>query len=708
MISNAKTDDIFTNLLIQRGRKALIRNDETYSRREELEYYGKVSGTPVEHCDKMFIGMNDDQESANSILVVGKAGIGKSLFCQKVIRDWANNELFQARESIEFPNLKFVYLLTFRQLNLLENNCVTLREILNCCSALDDKCDIDDSTFEYIVKHPKEVMIILDGYDEYSQQDYIAGNLEEQHPNDARRKMPVAALCSKLIKGKILKGAIVMITSRPDESDKMGGIRFKRYVEIAGFSSEQVKEYIEKYFKYNENMKNSVLKHVMNNENLVSFAHIPMLCYLLCFEMEYTLAESENPDDLPVSTTDIYTKLVDIFELKHCAESEYRQKEIPEQFKPPPVIKNTLDKLSKLAAKLLVERKPTFDESEMERDFELEEVNKLKGSGLLYCGQPFRTALGTSTKRFSFTHLTIQEFLAARWFVKENCVPDGKCSEMVLQFMAGVMQSEGNEVLMEKLIDSPFMEPTLKMTCLNEYQNNEFAKKLVRNNPPAFCISDGVMALEDLSDVDFIGVSFVLDIISELNKEETGEAQHKCSDEFVTVKKLELERSQLTLYGIQRICNSLNNEHCLVSELKLLLSNLTDECVDVINRLVVTKLTTLSMEYIKITDTGVAMLSEALQHPSCKLTTLNLGGNEITDTGVASLCDALQHPSCKLTTLNLEVNEISDAGVACLCEALQYPSCKLTTLNLGGNKISDIGVASLCQALQKKSCKLTT
>ena len=707
MISNAKTDDIFTNLLIQRGRKALIRNDETYSRREELEYYGKVSGTPVEHCDKMFIGMNDDQESANSILVVGKAGIGKSLFCQKVIRDWANNELFQARESIEFPNLKFVYLLTFRQLNLLENNCVTLRETLNCCSVLDDKCNIDDSIFEYIVKHPKEVMIILDGYDEYSQQDYIAGNFEK-HPNDARCKMPVAALCSKLIKGKILKGAIVMVTSQPDESDKMGGIRFKRYVEIAGFSKEKVKEYIEKYFKNKENMKNAVLKHVMNNENLVSFAHIPMLCYLLCFEMEYTLTESENSDDLPVSITDIYTKLVDIFELKHCAESEYRQKEIPEKFKPPPVIKNTLEKLSKLAAKLLVERKPTFDESEMERDFELEEVNKLKGSGLLYCGQPFRTALGTSTKRFSFTHLTIQEFLAARWFVKENCVPDGKCSEMVLQFMAGVMQSEGNEVLMEKLIDSPFMEPTLKMTCLNEYQNNEFAKKLIRNNPPAFCISDGVMALEDLSDVDFIGVSFVLDIISELNKEETGEAQHKCSDEFVTVKKLELERSQLTLYGIQRICNSLNNEHCLVSELKLLLSNLTDECVDVINRLVVTKLTTLSMEYIKITDTGVAMLSEALQHPSCKLTTLNLGGNEITDTGVASLCDALQHPSCKLTTLNLEVNEISDAGVACLCEALQYPSCKLTTLNLGGNKISDIGVASLCQALQKKSCKLTT
>ena len=345
----------------------------------------------------------------------------------------------------------------------LGNPCFAKKEILNFSSVLDDKCNIDGTSLEYIVKHPEEIMIILDGYDEYSQQDYIAGNSEEQHPNDARRKMPVAALCSKLVKGKILKGAIVMITSRHDESDKMGGIRFKRYVEIAGFSSEQVKEYIEKYFKNNENMKNAVLKHVMNNENLVSFAHIPMLCYLLCFEMEYTLAESETPDDLPVSTTDIYTKLDDIFELKHCTESEYKQKANP------PVIKNTLDKLSKLAAKLLVERKPTFDKNEMEGDFKVEEVNKLKGIGLLYCGPPLRTALIRTTKLFSFTHLIVPEFLAARWFVKENRVPEEECSTVVFQFMAGVLSSEGNEELMEKLLDSPFMRPNLKMTCLNEH-----------------------------------------------------------------------------------------------------------------------------------------------------------------------------------------------------------------------------------------------
>ena len=699
-ISNAKTDEIFINPLVQHGRKVLVRNDMTNAWSEELEYDEKVIGTPVEHCDKIFMGMSDDQENPNSILVIGKAGIGKSLFCQKLTRDWANAP--HAKENTEILNLKFANLLTFRQLNMFGNHPVTLREILNCSSVM------DDFTFDYIVKHPKEAMIIIDGYDEYSQQDYIAENLEEQYPNNARCKMPVAALCSKLIKGKILKGAIVMITSRPYESDKIAGIRFKRFVKIAGFSSEQVKEFIEKYFKKNESMKNAVLEHVMNNEHLVRFAHIPILCFLLCFEMEYILTESENPQDLPVSATDIYTKLVDVFELEFNVELGYRQKEIPEQFRPPPVIKNILEKLSKLAAKLLLERKPTFDESEMEGDFELEEVNILKGSGLLYCGQPFMTAWGTTTRHLSFAHQTVQEFLAARWFVKENYVPDEKCSEMVFQFMAGVTQSGGNEKLMEKLLDSPFMESALKMMCLNEYQNKEFAKKFIRNNPQAFCISDGVMVLQNLSDVDYTDASFVLDIISELNKEEAGEAQHKCSDKFVTVKELELNSSQLTPYGIQRVFNSLNNEHCHVSELNLLLSNLTDECVDVISRLVVRKLTTLGLEKIEITDKGFASLCEALQHPSCKLATLNLWGSKISDTGFASLCEALRHPSCKITTLILVDNKISDTGFASLCEALQYPSCKLTTLNLGGNGINDTGFASLCEALQHPSCKLTT
>lgn len=84
--------------------------------------------------------------------------------------------------------------------------------------------------------------------------------------------MPVPGLCSKLIKEKIVKGAIVLITSRPDESDKLEVFQFKRYVEIVEFSAQHVKDYIEKYFVKSETKRNIVFKHVMNNENLVIWA----------------------------------------------------------------------------------------------------------------------------------------------------------------------------------------------------------------------------------------------------------------------------------------------------------------------------------------------------------------------------------------------------------------------------------------------------
>jgi len=240
-ISYVKTDDIFTNILIQHGRKALKKKDMGSTRNEQLHYFGQVSSTRVEHCEEIFIGATSDECNPKFILLTGNAGIGKTLFCQKLVRDWADDKLFQPQ--FQF---KFVFLLTFRQLNLLENDLLSLQELLNCSTVLDDSSDIDDSLLEYIVSHPEEVLIIIDGYDEYSQQDYITGKLEDRYQNTAKEKMPVAALCTKIIKGKLLRSSVVMITSRPDKSDKMGGIPFDRYVEIAGFSPDQVQEFIEK------------------------------------------------------------------------------------------------------------------------------------------------------------------------------------------------------------------------------------------------------------------------------------------------------------------------------------------------------------------------------------------------------------------------------------------------------------------------------
>ena len=413
-------------------------------RGEQLQQYSRGSGKPVEHSQEIFLSESDRNDDMNpkSVLVTGKAGIGKTLYCQNLIRDWADNKLFQPQSNRNVPDFKFAYLLTFRQLSLLRDELVTLREILNLSSVLDEHSNIDDSLFEYIVDHSENVLIILDGFDEYSKQNFIVSDSDDRYPNSAKEKMPVAALCAKLIKGKILKDSVVMMTSRPDEFDQVKGkIPFDRYVEITGFSEEQVKKYIEKYFKENEVMKNAVMDHITKNENLVSFAHIPVLCFLMCSYFEYILNESMNTDALPVSMGDIYSEVINRFLRTHR-----RTKGAPPE--------KTLDKLSTFAAHLLRKKKYLFSVVDDMKRLSPQEVESLKTSGLLHCGPPFRKSFSETTKYFCFTRLTLQEYLAARWLVKQREIPSytENTSGMVFQFMSGILSKQSYHAFMRKLL----------------------------------------------------------------------------------------------------------------------------------------------------------------------------------------------------------------------------------------------------------------
>ena len=706
-------------------------------RGEQLQQYSRGSGKPVEHSQEIFLSESDRNDDMNpkSVLVTGKAGIGKTVYCQNLIRDWADNKLFQPQSNRNVPDFKFAYLLTFRQLSLLRDELVTLREILNLSLVLDEHSNIDDSLFEYIVDHSEDVLIILDGFEEYSKKSFISRDLDEQYPNSIQDKMPIAALCAKLIKGKILKDSVVMITSRPDESDEMiGKIPFDRFVEITGFSEEQVKNYIEKYFKENEVMKNAVMDHITKNDNLVSFAHIPVLCFLMCSYFEYILNESMNTDALPVSMGDIYSEVINMFLRKHS-----RTKGAPS--------KKTLDKLSKFAAHLLRKKKYLFSDVDDMKRFSSEEVESLKASGLLHCGPPFRKSFSETTKYFCFTHLTLQEYLAARWFVKQREIPSysENASRMVLQFMSGILSKQEDQAFMRKLLrglirrtKTMYSVESLIVKCLAEYHDKEFALNFVKK---FYRKIFGSYTTIEFNGQDCNATSFLLDVISTLNAKEkadmnqltfqqshrplgnrlnlfrrivpcaegTGERSQTSSyHSSIAPDTLRLFDCHITQTGVRQMCNVLKNELCHVTTLSLCSCSMADECVVTIaESLPSTTVTKLSLSSNKITDAGVASLSQALQTAACQVTTLNLNESQITDAGVASLSQALQTAACQVTELHLSKNQITDAGVASLCQALQTAACQVTTLDLSKNQITDAGVASLRLALQTAACQVT-
>ena len=620
--SNVRTDDIFTNLLMQHGRKSV--EDHGMKRKEHLRHYGQVSGKPVKHCQEIFmIPADGNVKHPESILVTGKAGIGKTLFCQKMIRDWADDKLFLSIANANVRDFKFAYLLTFRQLNLLRDKRVTLRDILNQSSLLDDHSNIDDSLFEYIVDHSDEVLIVIDGYDEYSQQNFIASDLDEEYPNNAKEKMPAAALCAKLMKRQILRGSVVMITSRPDESDKMmqqKKIDFDRYVEITGFSEPQVKEYIEKYFKDNERMKNNVLDHITKNDNLISFAHVPVLCFLMCSYFEYILNETKNTDALPVKTSDLYFEVVNIFVQKHDKKKKLS-------------LEDTLAKLSELAVQLLLEKRFLFVKETMQT-FSSQEIDSLVASGLLHCGPPFRTSFSSEpTKHFCFTHLTLQEYLAARWFVKRREIPPKSVSTEVFQFMSGILSKQKDNNFMEFLLEQvskhidceknlSFRSERRKLLmakCLAEYEDQEFAKSIVKKRYLEFCGVSGVISFSGLTDVDCIAVSFLLDVFSAVNAEEaSGRNQTSSELQSHSVGKMMIKNSRLTPYGVTRILKSLLKEFCAITNLDIISIILNDKCADKIAELLpLTKVTELKLFHDEVTDAGVVSLCQALQAETC-------------------------------------------------------------------------------------------
>ena len=243
----------------------------------------------------------------------------------------------------------------------------------------------------------------------------------------------------------------------------------------------------------------------MKNENLVSVAHIPVLCALMCSYMEYSIKESST-EDLPVSTSDLFFEVLNIFELKHNKRKSSHFDE------------NILDKLSEFAAGLLLEKKFLFSDGDM-KNLTSQEVESLRASGLLHCGPPLRVSFSQATKHYCFTHLTLHEYLAARWFVKRRELPlTENVSEMVLQFMAGILSKKKDRELLKKLLrglptyqirNDPLL---LEAKCLYEYQDEQFAKDYYRQYP----FRHKRIFFSHISDVDCIAVSFWLNILSAL------------------------------------------------------------------------------------------------------------------------------------------------------------------------------------------------
>ena len=694
-----KLDDNFVDLVIYTGR-AEHKFTDLSVRHEIFDVYLKPQhGSVAINTVKELFLPNKDTQNPFKILVVGRPGIGKSLLCSKISRDWGKDDLL--------PYFRLFYLIRFRWYNDETLQKISLKELL---CRLHPEGSNDDELFQYVLDNPEKVIIVFDGLDEFKNHPRCLEDDEAYGGNNAKKEMPLSALYVKLMKGKLLPGATILTTSRPNAVQSIAhltALHIDRKVEIMGFTPEKIRKYVEKHF--DEERVDGIWSHISSNLELLALCYIPVNTHIICSLLEECLKlQEQNPahTTLPSTSTKVYKGALKLFIFKH--HSEFKDKPLTEDFLMgnvdfPDPVEVTLKKAGTLAKKGIEQGRLVFDSHEVQ--------------GIEKCGlfnrMPNRKVSSSKFKsQYCFLHLTFQEFLAAREiakmdpgelnsFVRRNA-SDPKW-HLVLQFVAGLLgdkRSKAVIVFVNMLCDTmEESEPTrmsgrmalLMMKCLYEYNDEATVKQ----------------AATEMS-------SITSDITIDLQM--CSVTAPDCAAIVYLIKHLQgnivlyLGFNFITEEGVSHLCVALKDEHCKLTKLDLLGNNISEQGVSHLCAALKDehcKLTKLDLSGNNISEQGVSHLCAALKDEHCKLTKLDLSGNNISEQGVSHLCAALKDEHCKLTKLDLTDNNISDKDASHLCAALKDEHCKLTKLKLSGNKISEQGVLHLCAALKDEHSKLT-
>ena len=725
---------------------------EDMERHEKFDVYMKVPSTSIclENIKDLFYPNKDTKGNfPRSILVIGRPGIGKTILTQKIIRDWA--EATNQINEYYCDKIAFSFKLRWFNNSKLEN--ISLKKFLQFGTGLSD--EKFESIYEEITKKPQKAILIFDGLDEFHGNPINCLDQSTMIPNDPNACMSAMNLFVKLVLGDLLKGATVLVTSRPTADDFYSRLHFDRNVEIIGFTSDKIEEYVSRFCEdhHKTDIELKISEHIKSSSELLNLCYIPVNCFIICDTLSRCLSERENSTNtLPTTLTELYQKAL-------CYYEKYDNDRDTEGN--PMTTKEALKKLQLLAFRGVKNGELIFDQESVDE--------KMKKSYLL---NSLSNPICPIETQFCFIHLTIQEFLAAQHVTETLAPPEIKKFisdhvesgrwHLVLQFIAGLL---GKKIEMFEYKDcvSAFVESlevtrgeiqlnynnVFAMTCLMEVDNGKIAEEVCETT----ALND-VVTLDSVyyraSPSEMAAVSFVCKHMKnlaslKLNPTNVGSGQEvlellqkRC------IKQLELFRLSLTCVfsALIKLNCTLNHEHTKLTSLELRYFSITNEelpnmcmffenghashleilhlsshaglfgisklCEALNNDNCTTELKCLYLQNVKLKDEDASVLFDTLTKGLRKLTKMDISECSLTDRCIPSLVKALQHERCQLTDLSLRHNAIHDEGACMLFEdALTKEHCKLTELDLSKCSLTDRCIPSLCKALQDERCKLT-
>ncbi|KAG2459981.1 NAL12 protein, partial [Polypterus senegalus] len=692
----------------------------------ELEKMGRQHAELIEERTKMkceriwteqlFSRSPGSVTDSHIVVVSGVAGIGKTTMVQKIMFDWARGTQYQ--------RFAFVFLFKFRELNLLDTE--TEPQMFLTRLIVRHYKYLNDPKLTEILKKPESLLFIFDGLDEYKHKLDFTQERFCSNPDDY---FPVHTLVTSLVRGTLLKGCTVLITTRPTALETLDMETVDQFAEILGFFPEQRLMYFKKFFG-DADQGSEAFRYVEENAILYTMCFNPSYCWIICSVLKsHFMTPEEERGASPRTVTELFVMFLHNILTNHKREAN-DQREI-------------LVKLGKMAYYGVANKTLVFyDKMEMST-FGLQPVLSSPFlSGFLKEILQRESTLEHTT--YTFHHLTIQEFMAACSFylsssggIEELLEKLDSCEdsrfEILTRFLAGLARYsvfktvEGvmgeferktakrildwvKKKAEEALLGRDKREVLRVCQWLYETQNKRLIRDAIGKDLKMEFIR---MTLFPLDGAVLGSVISCCGELEELNLSQTNlssECMRRLAPGLICCRRVNLRYCGLNSTYCSTLSSALSAPHSRLTELDLSINfNIGDSGVNQLCeglRSENCKLENLDLWSCRLTSRSCSALSSALSSPHSRLTELNLIGNNIGDSGVDQLCEGLRSENCKLEKLNLSYCHLTSRCCSALSSALSDPHSRLTELNLSGYHMEDSGVDQLCEGLRSENCKL--
>ncbi|KAA0721765.1 Stonustoxin subunit beta [Triplophysa tibetana] len=749
---------IYTQLYIIEGESEGVNEEhEVLHMEKKPRRTQDLQDTPI-YCIDIFKPQSHQRDKTKSVLTKGIAGIGKTVSVHKFILDWAEGTANQ--------DVDFMFLLPFRELNLIREHRYSLHKLL-----LDfhpELQDLDSKIYEEC-----KVVFIFDGLDE-SRMTLMFSDSEKV--SDVTDTSSVAVLMSNLMKGDLLPSALIWITSRPAAANQIPSKYITRVTEIQGFNDAQKEEYFRKNIS-DEHQASRIISHIRRARSLHIMCHIPVFCWISSTVLQKILTQ-DHSEEIPKTLSEMYIHFL-LIQMKMKNE-KYDPERDPE------INREVIMKLAEVAFKQLMKGNVMFYEEDL-RECGIDITDASLYSGI--CTEIFKEeSVSHQRKIFSFIHLTFHEFLAAFYVfyhyvikmtdtlqffdivhsLQKKAVDKALESEtghldLFLRFLLGISLESNQRLLQDLLTHTVDTSHTISETT-------QYIKDQIKNNDGLSadrCINLFLCLLEvkdqtlyreieefvrtdkhsekKLSAAHCSAIAYMLQMSEEVmdefdlkkyNTTQEGRrrlipAVNNCtralladcnltvqSCEIISsalqssespLRELDVSNNDLQDSGVKLISDALKNTNCQLQMLRLSMCNLIGERCERLSSALQSSnspLRELDVSNNNLQDSGVKLISYALKNTNCQLQILRLSSCNLTGECCESLSSTLQSSESPLREFDVSNNDLQDSGVKIISDALKSHNCQLQILRLSGCMVTDEGCCYLASALSSNPSHL--